>query len=49
MKDNIVKEKSYAFALRMIKGYKYLADVLNSQFSILNLDNSQFSINEVLN
>ena len=24
MKENIVKEKSYAFALRMIKTYKYL-------------------------
>jgi four helix bundle protein len=24
MKDNVVKNKSYAFALRMIKAYKYL-------------------------
>jgi four helix bundle protein len=24
MKENIIKEKSYAFALRMIKAYKYL-------------------------
>ena len=25
MKDNIIKDKSYAFALRMIKAYKYLS------------------------
>jgi four helix bundle protein len=24
-KENIVKDKSYAFALRMVKAYKYLA------------------------
>jgi len=24
MEDNIIKNKSYAFALRMIKAYKYL-------------------------
>lgn len=30
MKDNIVKGKSYAFALRVIKAYKYLnADFIN--------------------
>ena len=25
MKDNVIKDKSYGFALRMIKAYKYLA------------------------
>ena len=25
MKNNVIKEKSYAFALRMIKAYKYLS------------------------
>ncbi len=26
MKDNIIRDKSYAFALRIIKAYKYLCD-----------------------
>jgi hypothetical protein len=46
MKENIVKEKSYAFALKSrtaIREAKHAQSIiLNSQFSILNLDNSQF-------
>ena len=26
MKENLIKDKSYAFALRVIKGYKFLSD-----------------------
>jgi len=26
MKENVIKDKSYAFALRMIKAYKFLSD-----------------------
>ena len=26
MKDNVVKDKSYAFALRVIKAYKFLSE-----------------------
>ena len=26
MKENVIKEKSYAFALRVIKAYKFLSD-----------------------